>query len=40
LAQVDQLDQVPLLQVRLCVPQLPQLCVLAPLQVCPLQVPH
>jgi hypothetical protein len=35
-----QSDQVPLLHVRDCVPQLPQAWVMAPLQVCPPHDPH
>ena len=38
--QADQADHcaVSVLQVRDCIPQLPQACVAAPLQVCPLQL--
>jgi hypothetical protein len=38
--QADQADQTPLLQVRVCEPQLPQLCEVTPVQVCPVQFPH
>ena len=33
-------DHAPLLHVRVCVPQLPQLCELGPAQLWPSQVPH
>jgi hypothetical protein len=39
-AQPDQSDQVPLLQVRVCVPQFPHACIAGPAQVCPPHPPH
>jgi hypothetical protein len=38
--QPDHPDHVPLLHVRVCVPQLPHACVSGPAQVCPRHVPQ
>ena len=39
-AHVDHADHVPLLHVRLWLPQLPHACVVGPEQVWPVHVPH
>jgi hypothetical protein len=35
-------DHVPVFasHVRVCIPHMPQVCVMAPVQVCPVQAPH